>query len=213
MTAREQPTSVTHFTRIEHLAAILQHGLLSDSEAHARSLLLIEVGNAGIKDQRRRRPVPIEPGGSVADYVPFYFGPRSPMMFAISRGNVPTYKDGTARLVYLVSSLERLHDLGLVPVLTDRNAALALADFRAFDPADLIDDEFIDWKLMRERYWVDFPDGTERRMAEALVHQAVPTKAFSLIVAQSEIVAVEARAILATAAANIPVDVRPIWYF
>ena len=216
MTARKQPTPVVHFTHVDHLTTVIEHGLLSDTAAQAARVLTTEVGNVGIKDQRRHRPVPLPPGGVVADYVPFYFAPRSPMMFAISRGNVPSYQGGTARLVYLLSALERLHELGHRPVLTDRNAALHYADYRVFDPADPIDDEFIDWGLMTQEYWNNTPDEPmrmERRMAEALVHERVKWDAVTEIGTQSEIVATEVRAILATARSSTLVNVRPSWYY
>lgn len=216
MTARNLPTLVAHFTHVDHLVTVAQHGLLCDTAAHAAEVLTTEVGNPGIKDQRRQRAVPLSPGDTVADYVPFYFAPRSPMMYAISRGNVPSYKGGTARLVYLFSTLERLHELEHHLVLTDRNAALAYAEFRVFDPADLIDDDFIDWGLMEERYWnntADEPQRMERRMAEALVHKRVAWDAITKVGTQNEVVASEVRAVLAAAGSSVPVDVRPQWYF
>lgn len=219
MTARGRPTGVGHFTHVDHLATVIQYGLLSDTTAHAAGVLTTEVGNPNIKDQRRRRTVELPPGGAVADYVPFYFGPRSPMMFSISRGNVPSYQGGTARLIYLLSTLEHLHGLGHRPVLTDRNAALNYAEYRAFDPADPIDDDFIDWGLITQEYWTKTPDGMERsdgrerRMAEALVHDRVPWDAITEIGTQSESVANEVREVLAAARSHVPVNVRPNWYF
>lgn len=216
MTVRKQPTSVTHFTHVDHLATVIGHGLLSDTAAHAKGVLSVEVGNLGIKDQRRSREVPVAPGGAVGDYVPFYFAPRSPMMFAISKGNVPSYQGGTARLVYLVTTLERLHETGHSVVLTDRNAALSYSEYRAFDPSDRIDDDFIDWPLMGETYWNNTPEEPqrmERRMAEALVHERVAWDVITKIGTQSEIVASEVRAALAAARSTVPVSVVPRWYF
>lgn len=87
------------------------------------------MGNKDVKALRATRRVPVEPGGDVADYVPFYFAPRSPMMYVIHCGGVPSYRDGTDRIVYLGSTLERLQELDLDVVLSDRNAALRVADF------------------------------------------------------------------------------------
>lgn len=97
-----------------------------DALAKASGQLAIEVGDAQIKGRRGTRPVPVEPGGVVADYVPFYFAPRSPMMSSIAHGNVPGYTGGTAKIVYLVTSVERLQELGLEVLFTDRNAVLRL---------------------------------------------------------------------------------------
>lgn len=210
---RPIPTTLVHFTHVDHLATVIRHGLVADNAARTDGLVTVEVGHQGIKEQRRRRAVPIGPRGVVADYVPFYFAPRSPMMFAIDRGNVPTYQDGCDSLIYLVTSVERLAEVGIPAVFTDRNAALALATFS--DEASELD-TMIDWDLMRARYWNNTeqdPDRMERRMAEYLVHEKVPWKAFLGVVARTEDDANVARATLASLSQSTQVAVRPTWYF
>lgn len=64
------------------------------------------------------------------------------MMFAIDRGNVPTYTAGCNDIVYLVPTVERMIELDLRLVFTDRNAVLAVASF-ARDPVKL--DGLIVW--------------------------------------------------------------------
>jgi hypothetical protein len=179
------PHWVYHFTRIEHLPTIIQHGLLSD--ALAASVLQVEIGNRGIKGQRARRLLPVAPGGVVADYAPFHYAPRSPMMFAIHRGNVPSYSEGCERLIYLVTSVERLHEAGLRVLGTDRNAALEIAKF-ANAPAEIL--RLVDWPLMRAQYWANTeedPDRRERRQAECLVHENVPWEVISDVAAKTEV--------------------------
>ena len=46
----------------------------------------VRIGNPHLIDQRANHPVPLPPGGFLNDYVPFYFAPRSPMMYAIHMG-------------------------------------------------------------------------------------------------------------------------------
>ncbi|MBK6671126.1 MAG: DUF4433 domain-containing protein [Actinobacteria bacterium] len=130
-----------------------------------------------MKEQRRRRGVPIGPGGVVADYVPFYFAARSPMLYAISSGNVPAYQDDQNPLVYLVTDLDRLQKVGCRFVFTDRNAYYQTATY-AEDPAEL--DQLVDWELMEATMWNNTaaePDRMERRMAELPVHKSVPFSA------------------------------------
>ncbi|GAA1746052.1 type II toxin-antitoxin system toxin DNA ADP-ribosyl transferase DarT [Luedemannella helvata] len=202
-----------HFTHVGHLTAIGQDGLLSDSAAQRTVSFKIEAGNVGIKEQRRQRPVPVPPGGVIADYVPFYFAARSPMMSAIANGKVPTYRGTCDELVYLVSSVERIIELGLPAVFTDRNAVLRVARF-SNDPSDL--DSMIDWNLMKARYWYNTdeePDRRERRMAECLIHKQVPWAAFLGVAVKSETWARQARAALEAAGASSTIAVRPEWYF
>lgn len=212
---RPTPTRVYHFTRVEHLTTIVQSSLLCDSQAQAAGVLTIEVGNTGIKIRRANREVPVRPGGVVADYVPFYFATRSPMMYAIDMGNVPGYTAGTDRLIYLATTVEKRLEAGLDPVLTDRNAVLDYAEFsqiRDGEPGD----GFVDWPLMEERYWFDtetYPDRRERRMAECLVPGVVPWDAILFVGAKSQTVVDEVRGLLGSAQ-NVPrVAARPGWYF
>lgn len=211
--SRPVPTTVLHFTHVNHLASIIEHGLVADSVAQAAGLLEVEVGNVGIKQARHDRAVPIAPFGVVADYVPFYFAPRSPMMFAIEHGNVPTYAGGCDDLIYVATTAERLVELGLIVLFTDRNAVLAVTSFVAtLEQAE----ESIDWPLMRARYWGntrDYPDRRERRMAECLVHNLVPFEAFHRVVARNRRCATLAQATFDSLGIDMPVSVRPDWYF
>lgn len=211
------PIPVLHFTRIEHLSSIVTDGLLADSGAHEIGRLSVEVGNANIKARRSSRPVPVDPGGVVADYVPFYFAPRSPMMFAIHSGNVPTYQEGCGRLIYLASTVERLSALELPIVLTDRNAVLDYADFVSYaHDTTVLEEDFIDWNVMRARYWSNTPEEPERRerrMAECLVHRRVPWEAFTGVIAASDDVAEEAASTLNRLEVSTPTSVRGGWYF
>lgn len=203
-------TELFHFTHIEHLAGMVAGGLRCDADVGGS--LVHEVGNRGIKERRRRAAVKVAPGGVVADYVPFYFAPRSPMMYAIHMGNVPGYDDGIDPLVYLLTSVERLVELDLNVVTTDRNAVLPYADH--FPVAAGLD--HIDWDLMGARYWsatADEPDRVERRMAECLVHRQVPWDAVTAVHVRTTARADEARAGLAVTGQAVMVTVKADWYF
>lgn len=201
-------TPVFHFTHIDNLETIARDGLYCDSGVRDEGLLRTEVGNQEIKDRRRSRKVPVPPGGVVADYVPFYFAPRSPMMYAIHRGNVPTYKRGCDEIVYLYSTLGALGQTGAPVVLTDRNAALTHAKFAV--GASALD---IDWALMGETMWKnteEYPDRLEKRMAECLVHAHVPSAAFQAVVAKTQMAADRVGRLVGDA---WPINVRGDWYF
>jgi hypothetical protein len=209
---RPVPTPVLHFTHVDHLPTIARKGLVADTVAQASGLLAVEIGNNEIKASRRRRSVPVPPGGVVADYVPFYFAARSPMMSAIAKGKVATYSGGCDHLVYLVTTVGRLIEMGLQVVFTDRNAVLAVASISA-DLDQL--DSLVDWPLMRATWWYNTPeepDRRERRMAECLVHRQVPFEAFHEIVVRNRACEGLARAALATVGTSVPIVVRPGWY-
>lgn len=203
-------TDVLHFTHIDHLPGIIANGLACDDDVE--DALVREVGNRSVKDLRRRRPVRVPPFGMVSDYVPFYFAPRSPMLYAIHMGNVPEYTEGIDPLVYLVVSVEQMIEAGLDVVITDRNAALVHASHvRGVDGLAAVD-----WDLMQARYWydtIDEPDRRERRMAECLVHRHVPWEAVTALHVRNSERAVEADAHLRAGGADLPVAVTADWYF
>jgi hypothetical protein len=194
-----------HFTHLNNLASIAADGLRCDSSVSESGVLSTEVGNQRIKAARRERIVPIAPGGSVADYVPFYFAARSPMMYAATHGGVNTYDGGQSDLVYLVTSVDAVVAAGLPFAFTDRNAVL---DYTRYSNDPTVLDDHVDWVLMRQRIWTntrDQPDRMERRMAEFLVHQHVPWSTF-VGIGQVE-------SVLASVGVSATVLARPDWYF
>ena len=71
----------------------------------------VDISDEGIQGRRARRKVEAGPGGVLHDYVPFYFTPRSLLIHRIFKQD---QAEGTAiqkRLVYLVSSVERVWSL------------------------------------------------------------------------------------------------------
>lgn len=213
--SRPIPTQVYHFTRVEHLASIVRNGLLSDTEVQQRSVLRQELGDHGIKSARRRRPVPCGAGGYVADYVPFYFAPRSPMLYSIAKGNVPNVDSNCNRVIYLITTTQNLQATRARVVYSNQNARMDFASMTVDDT--LLDgDDFIDWPLMRSKFWnntVDDPDRKERRQAEFLVHTRVAWSVITEVAAKTPGTASEVQAILAQARMMTKVSVHPDWYF
>ena len=202
-----------HFTHISNLPSIAAEGLYCDAQVEASQRAPTEVGNADVKQRRRNLAVPPPLGGCVADYVPFYFAARSPMLYIISKGDVPTYSGGQDEIVYLVTSVERVVEEHLRFVFTDRNAALGFARY-GDDLKDL--DDYLDWELMEALMWhatAEEPDRMERRMAEFLVHDHMPWAALVGVAARTDEVCRQAEHALSSVGREIRVRPRPEWYF
>lgn len=153
------------------------------------------------------------PGGVVADYAPFYFAPRSPMLYRIYKGGVATYSGRQEQLAYLVTRVSRVQQLNLAWAATDRNAALTTAKYT--DQAAALASH-IDWEVMEALIWKNTPtDGSrrERRMAEFLVHQVLPWTAVVGIVTQTAAMATLVETIIKSARHRPQVAVVPQWYF
>ena len=87
---------------------IMDDGFLwSDAETRARASAGTTVGMMGIKNRRLATSLSSHPDLTVGACVPFYFCPRSIMLFLLHRGNHPevTYHGGQEPIVHLVSEL------------------------------------------------------------------------------------------------------------
>ena len=167
-------TAIYHITHVDNLPAILQHGgLFCDADVASRCPTHRNIGYSHIKERRLTTPVPVGPRGALGDYVPFYFAPRSPMLFVIDRGGVPAYTEGQEPVLHLVASAEAVVAARLGFAFTDGHAVMAISGY--FD--DLGQLPRVDWNVMGARYWNDTQadqDRKRRREAEFLVHRFFP---------------------------------------
>ncbi len=211
---RPSPLRAFHFTHVDHLPSIARDGLVCDTDAHVPGRLTTEVGNLGVKGQRRRREVDVGPGGVVADYVPFYFTARNLMLYQIQTGRVDTYRRGQNGLIFLCTTLEAVTERGLSWVVSDRNASTSLARFTS-NVADL--DRHVDWPLASTPTFDRTPEDSERpqrHQAELLVHRAVPWDAVMFIGSRDADDLARVDAVLGTLKGYRPGrGVRPGWYF
>jgi ssDNA thymidine ADP-ribosyltransferase, DarT len=208
----EGETPAYHITHVENLASIAACGQLDCDIGCAQAKHNpIGIAHANLKEQRARVEVTVAAGGTLADYVPFYYAPRSPMLCAIAYGNVAGYTGTQEEIVHLACSVQALAEPGRFAVI-NRHPITALAE--QFDDLSALDD--LDWAIMREKYWRDTDEDGDRkfrRQAEFLVHQSVPTGAIRLVGAMTEEVARRAARLLAAMAAPPPVNVRKDWYY
>lgn len=202
-----------HFTHVDNLPQVVEHGLLSDSLMGQAGRGFTEVGNREIKANRRALPVTAGPGGCPADYVPFYFATRSPMMFTIWKGNVEHYQDGLEPLVYLVTTVDRITGAGLPFVFSDGNCGSGITDY-SDDLGEI--DQRVDWNIMRDQIWRNTPedgDRMRRRMAEFLVHERVPWNIFTEVGTMTAQMAQTVSVTLNELGSRTDVRLRVGWYY
>lgn len=124
-------------------------------------------------------------GGTLADYVPFSFAPRSPMLYVIHRGGVAGYQGGQAEVVHMVTSIERVVARCSSFVITDGHAATPLS--KAY--ASLAGLDTVDWSIMAQAMWRDTDedgDRKRRRQAEFLAQTSVPLGTVVLVGARND---------------------------
>jgi len=166
---------IFRITHIENVEWLLANGL------HCRNSRTLdpnyhEIGNPDLIAMRADRTVPIPPGGTLSDYIPFYFTPYTPMMLNIKTGYGGVKQTSMRDIVILVSSLRKVSEMGLAFVFSDRHAYLRAAEFSG----DLGDLDRIDWKILQARDFKRDPNDfekVERYQAEALVYRHMPIEA------------------------------------
>ena len=200
---------------MDNLPSIIADGcLVSDATMIERGGPSITIGMSAIKRRRLSLQIDCHPGDYVGDYVPFYFCPRSIMLYVIHCANHEelAYRGGQDPIVHLVADL---HDVvawadgqGRRWVFSLSNAGAVYAQFRK----NLDDLEEINWSAVTAS---DFrpPEIKEGKQAEFLVHKSFPWELVSRVGVRSMGIKIQADAALAPAAHHPTVESQPSWYY
>jgi hypothetical protein len=203
---------IFRITHIDNVPWMLDNGL------HCRTSGLqdpgfVAIGNQDLIDKRITREVDVRPGGTLSDYIPFYFTPYSPMLLNIKTGWGDVLQRRNEEIVILVSSLWAVQQRGLGFVFSDRHAYLRAAQFTA----DLgLLPTWVPWDQLQRRDFkkdVERPDKVERYQAEALIHHHVPADTLLGIACYSGAVAGSVQGQVAQRGLDLKVVALPGWYF
>jgi hypothetical protein len=195
----------------DNLPWILDNGLYCGS-SKIKATNWVTIGNQELIDKRSNHPVPLDPGGMLSDYVPFYFTPFSPMLRNIHSGWGGVQQRPNQEIVILVSSLHHVAKQGLPFLFTDSHAYYQWANFYS----DLRDLDKIDWALLQRRDFkrdAEDPAKFERYQAEALVHRHLPVAGLKGIVCYTERMKQDIEKEIQDRSLDLSVHVRTGWYF
>ena len=107
-------TYIYHFTHKDNLPSIISSGEIScDRTCKDSDVACREIAFSDLKRRRMRTRVEVPPGGTLGDYVPFYFATCSPMLLTYIDGNVTGTPERQDEIIYLVSSIEYVSGQGL----------------------------------------------------------------------------------------------------
>jgi hypothetical protein len=201
---------IFRITHRDNVPWILEHGLVC-ANGQPQDPSFVPIGNRDLIGKRTHRQVPLAPGGTLADYVPFYFTPFSPMLYNIVTGRGVPYRPNN-EIVILVSSLRRVAKLGLGFVFTDRHAYLEAA--RYFNGLEELAQ--VDWERLQRRQFArdpEHPERFDRYQAEALVHGHVPEGALLGVVGYCDAVVESIKVIRDEHGLDLKVIRKTGWYF
>lgn len=201
-------TNLYHITDVANLPGILRsHGLLSDV-AMAR-VAHEKIGYAHIKLRRMTQyRIPCCGNRFVGEFVPFYFCPRSPMLYTINKGNAGKPAGCQKDILHLVSRLSHAIELDKAWAISDGNAG---AGYTSFDNK-LAALDGLDWGIINSNNWA----GDERRnkkSAEFLIADSYPWSHIEGVVCQNRQTADRVSELLAKQENAPEVTVQSNWYY
>lgn len=207
---------IYHITHTDNLPGVIERGCLwSEARCLEENLRCTIVGMSKIK---RRRLGEIEvrchPGTTVGQYVPFYFCPRSIMLYILYRGNHPDidYRGGQQPIVHLQADLKnavRWADKnGRRWAFSDRNAGTRYVSF--FN--DLSHLGKIDWDAVAATDWRDAVI-QEGKQAEFLMLDSFPWELIEAVGVSDQRTRIGVDRILGKVEHKPLVSVRPDWYY
>jgi len=197
---------IYHITDIGNLSSILDAGgLYSDKNMEQRNS--IKIGYSHIK-QRRLSQIRVDccNGRFVGEFVPFYFCPRSPMLYTINQGNTGLAPGCQRTILHLVSTLAEGISQNRAWAISDGNAGAPYASFSA-DPAVL---EELDWSAIRTNRW---QGKTHQKMAEFLLADFFAWTHIQTIGCHNNQTALQVIKLLKNQAHCPTVSVKPNWYY
>jgi hypothetical protein len=158
---------------IDNLDYILDIGKLTCPTHPEKDPNYIGIGDESLIENRNQKVIPLQPGGTFLDYVSFYFGRRSPMLFSIWKGNDRVRRIPQSEIIYLVSTFDRIKESNKEYVYFDGHGYHHLSGCYK-DDSGLNE---IDWGVVNSQKWFDSETDTDRKrrkQAELLVYKELP---------------------------------------
>ncbi len=207
---------IYHITHQKNLPQMIQSGVLwSDAKRIQMNLDCEIVGMDQIKNRRLHElQVSCHPGTMVGEYVPFYFCPRSIMLYILHKGNLPDlkYTEGQEPIVHLQADLRSVvnwaHRQNRRWAFTDRNAGIRYTFFSS----SLNDLRHLNWAAIHSDQWGDSIT-KEGKQAEFLLYESFPWELIEKIGVHNQKIADEVKKTIASSGHCPIVSVQHRWYY
>lgn len=209
---------IYHIVHVDRLASIVSDGqLLSDATMVNRANTGTTIGLSGIKQRRLNSPLSCRPGVTVGGCVPFYFCPRSVMLFLIHCANHPelTYLGGQEPIIHIEA------DLHAAVAWAERNGkqwAFTLSNGGSFyfeDRCNLGQLHEINWNAVNATRWAGpgiSPNLKEGKQAEFLVEDFFPWNLIERIGVYSGTIARQVTIAAGVSTHRVRIEVKREWY-
>lgn len=206
---------IYHIVHVDKLAAIATDGFLfSDAIMAQHPPKGTVIGMNNIKARRMNELTLVShPGLYVGQCVPFYFCPRSVMLYLIHRRHSElVYQGGQNPIVHLVADLNAVVAWAQA---NQRRWAFTLSNAGSYyfeDRCDLGQLGEINWTAVQTNQWSGSPT-KEQKQAEFLIDRHFPWNLIEQIGVINQSIGQQAVQAIAGAAHRPPVHILPAWYY
>lgn len=216
-----QPASpkIYHIVHFDRLQSIAVDGFLwADAVMLRRKDSGTTIGMSGIKHRRLALELDCCPGLHVGECVPFYFCPRSVMLYLIHSANHPelTYRGGQGPILHLEADLRATVAWAEG---NDKRWAFTLSNAGAFyfeDRSNLAQLGEINWQAVETRKWSGQGVSSamkEGKQAEFLLEERFPWSLIERIGVHSQTIGQRVMQVIRAMAHRPTVEVRQDWYY
>lgn len=206
------PIYIYRIIHLDNLSFILNQGQITCPNHPNTDPNYIGIGDSSLIKYRNEMEIPHPPYGTFRDYVSFYFGIRSPMLYNIKNGFLGVTKRPQKDIIYLISSYERIVERNIQYIFFDGHGYHHLS--QSFNTDHGL--QYIDWDLVNAKQWFDTeydPDRKRRKQAEFLAYRSVPFEDILGIATYNENSKGMVENILKLNNKNIKMLALPEWYY
>lgn len=213
--SRPVPTVIKlyHIVHLDRLSSIIQDGFIwSDAEVQQRCSSGTTIGMSSIKERRMHKTLTCYPDLHVGECVPFYFCPRSVMLYLFYMNNHPdvAYTGGQEPIIHFVVDLQNVvewaYQNGKRWVFTDSNAGSYY--FNDYNNLDQL--HRIDWPSVQATNWQNC---REQKQAEFLMENQLPFELIESIGVYSINQQQSVAGFLSASEYKPPVNIMKNWYY
>lgn len=210
-----RPTQIKlyHIVHIDKLSSIIEHGgLLCDEYVIKNNLAGTTIGMSSIKKRRLEElKLNTYPDLYVGQCVPFYFAPRSVMLYMIHvKSNELEYKGEQSDIIHLECDLTQLINWANTKnkrwVFTSSNAG----SYYFEDTNNLANLANLDWHAIQTRQWKNV---VSQKQAEFLVEGFLDFKLVTKIGVKTDKALIKTKAILDKSSYKPALELMPNWYY
>ena len=195
---------------IDNIPHILKNGIVKADSPNANPNY-VPIGDQLVIEKRKNRRLSSSSWQNIGDFIPFYFGPRSPMLYVIQHGYNGVRRIEAEDIVYCVIRLDDIIKGGIECCFTDGHVLNSLTQVFPAESLNRIE-SYVKYSDVYAHRWDDEEDLDlkRRKEAELLLKNDLPVQDIRGFVVYNK---VAMQRLISMGVEEKMVAVRPTFYF